>query len=144
VKSRKWSLLGGSAVVVGVVVYLFVTGMRDTMVYYFTVGEVLAKEGKIGKGARVNGHVVPGTIHKDVMNLRLEFGITDGKQTLPVVYRGITPDTFKEGAEVVVEGKYDQAGKTFQAHTLLAKCPTKYEAESSASRTPSNSGKTSY
>ena len=44
---------------------------------------------------------------------------------LPVRYRGVIPDTFMENSEVVVEGALD--GQVFAAHTLLAKCPSKYE-----------------
>ena len=48
-------------------------------------------------------------------------------RTLPVTYQGIIPDTFKENAEVVVEGFYHPQKTVFRATTLLAKCPSKYE-----------------
>jgi len=57
----------------------------------------------------------------------VSFTITDGDSTLPVDYHGIIPDTFVDGAEVVVEGSLKHDG-TFVAHMLLAKCPSKYEA----------------
>jgi cytochrome c-type biogenesis protein CcmE len=44
-----------------------------------------------------------------------------------VAYHGIIPDTFVDDAAVVVEGQLQDDG-TFRAHTLLAKCPSKYEA----------------
>jgi cytochrome c-type biogenesis protein CcmE len=43
-----------------------------------------------------------------------------------VVYRGIAPDTFTDGVDVVVEGRMGQDG-TFHATTLLAKCASRYE-----------------
>ena len=49
-----------------------------------------------------------------------------GAHTYPVVYRGITPDTFTDEVDVVVEGRLGQDG-TFQATTLLAKCASRYE-----------------
>jgi cytochrome c-type biogenesis protein CcmE len=52
--------------------------------------------------------------------------VTDGAQTIPVVYRGIAPDTFTDGVDVVVEGRMDRDG-TFRATTLLAKCASRYE-----------------
>ena len=51
------------------------------------------------------------------------------KKTIRVTYSGIVPDTFKDAAEVVVEGKYDLESGLFTAHVLLAKCPSKYERE---------------
>ncbi len=55
------------------------------------------------------------------------FVVTDGTASLPVNYHGIIPDTFVDGADVVVEGRLGEDG-TFVAHTMLAKCPSKYEA----------------
>jgi cytochrome c-type biogenesis protein CcmE len=46
-----------------------------------------------------------------------------------VVYNGIIPDAFTEDVQVIVEGKYHKDTNTFNASTLLAKCPSKYEAE---------------
>jgi cytochrome c-type biogenesis protein CcmE len=54
--------------------------------------------------------------------------LTDGKRELPVVYEKEVPDTFVDGAEAVVEGALGSDG-TFAAQTLLAKCPSKYEAQ---------------
>ena len=44
-----------------------------------------------------------------------------------VSYRGAVPDTFKPGAEVIVEG--GMAGPQFAARTLMTKCPSKYQKE---------------
>jgi cytochrome c-type biogenesis protein CcmE len=53
--------------------------------------------------------------------------VTDGAQSYSVVYRGIAPDTFTDGVDVVVEGRVGQDG-TFHATTLLAKCASRYES----------------
>jgi cytochrome c-type biogenesis protein CcmE len=50
----------------------------------------------------------------------------DGGESLPVIYQGVVPDTFKVGNEVVVEGTLKSNG-IFQAYTLMPKCPSKYE-----------------
>ena len=52
--------------------------------------------------------------------------MTDGAKGFPVVYRGIAPDTFTDGVDVVVEGRMGEDG-TFHATTLLAKCASRYE-----------------
>ena len=52
--------------------------------------------------------------------------MTDGSQTIPVVYRGIAPDTFTDSVDVVVGGRMGTDG-TFHATELLAKCASRYE-----------------
>jgi cytochrome c-type biogenesis protein CcmE len=55
------------------------------------------------------------------------FVVTDGSNTLPVSYEGSIPDAFEDGADVVLQGEMAPSG-TFEASSLLAKCPSKYEA----------------
>ncbi len=113
------------------ITYLMFTGFSDSMVYYHTVSEALeiAQENS-DKGIRVSGYVSSGTIKRDQSASRVDFLVyeRDSDQTLPVVYQGIIPDTFKDDAEVVVEGTYHSKDGVFHANVLLAKCPSKYEA----------------
>jgi hypothetical protein len=55
--------------------------------------------------------------------------------SIPVVYAGTVPDIFREGIQVVVEGKMGSDG-TFEAETLLAKCPSKYQEAGQLSAEP--------
>ena len=117
------------AVILVAVGYVLITGMRDSMVFYYTVSEVTARQDELsGQPLRVAGHVVPGSIESSTDGLLHEFVIEEGGSTIPVVYRDIVPDTFQDEAEAVVEGRFDENG-TFQATFLMAKCPSKYEAE---------------
>ena len=68
-----------------------------------------------------------GTLEKPRNALGARFVMTDGTRQLPVTFGRETPDTLVDGAEVVVEGSLGPDG-VFVAHTLLAKCPSKYEA----------------
>jgi cytochrome c-type biogenesis protein CcmE len=77
-------------------------------------------------GVKVGARVVSGTIVRDPSGRSLTFRMTDGAQTYAVLYRGVAPDTFTDGVDVVVEGRLDRNG-TFQATTLLAKCASRYE-----------------
>jgi len=70
--------------------------------------------------------VVNGSIVRDPGGRRVAFKMTDGAQTYDVVYSGITPDTFTDGVDVVVEGRLGR-NNTFRAMTLLAKCASRYE-----------------
>lgn len=129
-KKKNLKLLIGGLAVAAVVVYLAVSGAREGMLYYLTVSEFNGKVSTLGdQGVRVSGKVVKGTIKKDSINLDIDFVITDGKEQLPVSYHGIVPDIFGDGIEVVVEGKYSSGG-SFQATSLLTKCPSKFEGDS--------------
>ena len=98
-----------------------------------TVSESLTKElldrasTMTGADVRLGGKVAAGTVKWDQVGGLLEFHVTDGAGRLPVSYRGVVPDTFKPGADVVVEGTYD--GTQFTAVRLFAKCPSKFEAK---------------
>jgi cytochrome c-type biogenesis protein CcmE len=66
-----------------------------------------------------NGSLVRGD------NLAVSFKVSDGSSTLPVTYKGILPDLFREGQGVVAEGALDGAG-IFKADTVLAKHDENY------------------
>jgi len=70
--------------------------------------------------------VLPGSIQRDMGGRQVSFVMTDGATSYNVVYRGITPDTFTDEVDVVVEGRLGRDG-TFRATTLLAKCASRYE-----------------
>jgi cytochrome c-type biogenesis protein CcmE len=75
--------------------------------------------------------VVPGSILWDKYKSKARFNITDGENTLSVRYVGnaLLPDTFKEEALVVLEGKYNNQKTSFEADLVFAKCPSKYEGQ---------------
>ena len=78
-----------------------------------------------GVGLRIHGHVSSGTIRIDRERSQADFLVMEKKtaNTLPVTYQGIIPDTFKDGAEVVVEGTYQADRHHFQATVLMAGAP---------------------
>ncbi len=76
---------------------------------------------------KVGARVVPGLVQRTPGGKEYAFRVTDGRAKMyPVVYRGIAPDTFTDGVDVVVEGRLGEDG-TFHATTLLAKCASRYE-----------------
>jgi cytochrome c-type biogenesis protein CcmE len=79
---------------------------------------------------RVNGQVAPGSVEQEAQGTILRFTIVDveGEESLPVVYQGVVPDTFKVGNEIVIEGHLNSDG-IFQANTILTKCPSRYVPE---------------
>jgi cytochrome c-type biogenesis protein CcmE len=118
----------GAALIAAAVSYLVYAGIRTTSMYYFDMGEFLARRDALaGEVLRVKGWVRPGTIDRDVATnaLRFELAGRDGTGGVPVAYQGIMPDMFAEGREVVVEGRFD--GHGLIARQIMTSCPSKYE-----------------
>jgi len=129
VKARVKFLVGG-VMVLGTAGYLMASSIDETAQYYLTPTELATKVSNNPRfaktGVKVGARVVSGTIVREPSGTSLSFKMTDGAQVYNVVYRGIAPDTFTDGVDVVVEGRLDANG-TFQATTLLAKCASRYE-----------------
>ncbi|MBW2621556.1 MAG: cytochrome c maturation protein CcmE [Deltaproteobacteria bacterium] len=120
-----------SVVILAVVGYLVYAGLRDTMTYYLTVSEVLANPPEVRNEntVRVGGNVTPDSVKWDPKSLRLDFKIEDmegSASSLKVSYKGVVPDSFKPGIDVLLEGKYKGDGK-FAAAVIMPKCGSKYE-----------------
>ncbi len=126
-KKRRLKIIVVSSIVLSIIGYLTYTGIRDTMAYYLTVSELLAK-GPSGEnvGLRVAGEVIPDSVQWNPKDLKLSFRIRDGESSLHVDYQGVVPDSFKPGKEVIVEGKYTAEG-LFRAATIMPTCPSKYD-----------------
>ena len=116
-----------SAVILMVIGYLIYTGLRDTMVFYLTVSEVMAKPTDDSTDTqKVGGIVTAGSVEWDPKALKLSFKLEDEQANLIVNYAGVVPDSFKPGTEVIVEGVYRGNG-SFWATTIMPKCASKYE-----------------
>jgi len=125
----KFILIGLGIAATIVFMLAIATGKSDGgFAYYVTVKEFNDK-GAPASRFRVNGKVATGSIDREPSGRRVRFTIKDkvGGATLPVDFTGIIPDTFVDDADVVVEGRRGDDG-VFVATTLLAKCPSKYEA----------------
>lgn len=133
--------IAGAVALVGIVVYLAVTGAKGSMMYYYTPDELASKlvadPTARELGVKMGGRVVPGTVHYDARTLDLRFTIADittGRTRYTVRHNGPLPDTFEEGRDVVVEGKLAADG-SFAATTVLTKCGSRYEAAEEDFRT---------
>lgn len=119
-------VLGGLAIL-GAVIYLVIANTQANAVYYMTVSELKSCTICTTQAVRVAGVVQAGSVVNDDAYQQMRFTIADGSQSLQVVYSGIVPDIFRPGITVVVEGLYVGHGP-FQAQTLLAKCPSKFQS----------------
>ena len=119
-------ILGGLAIL-GAVIYLVFANTQANAVYYLSVSELKNCTTCTSQSVRVAGVVQTGSIVNDDQKQQISFVISDGGHSLPVIYSGIVPDIFRPGITVVVEGHYIGQGP-FQAQTLLAKCPSKFQS----------------
>jgi cytochrome c-type biogenesis protein CcmE len=125
--NKKTKFIAGGVIIALAIVYLIYTGVQSTAAYFLTVDELYAKGEAIqNQTVRVSGKVDAATIDFDNRDLILKFDVlSDDGARLPVVFNGPKPDQMREGAEAILEGKYD--GNGFSAQTLLLKCPSRYE-----------------
>jgi cytochrome c-type biogenesis protein CcmE len=111
-KQRRLTMIGGSLAVLAVAAALVLNAMRDSIVFFSTPAMVAEKHIQAGKRFRLGGLVQPGSLVRGD-NLAVTFQVADGSAVLPVAYKGILPDLFREGA-------LDASG-VFKADTVLAK-----------------------
>ena len=123
-KQRRLTLIGGALAVLAVAAALVLNAMRDSIVFFSTPSMAAEKQIPAGKRFRLGGLVQPGSLVRGE-NLVVSFSVADGNTTLPVAYKGILPDLFREGQGVVAEGALDASG-TFRADTVLAKHDENY------------------
>ena len=125
--SRNYLRFGAVIAVILVALgYLAYTGVQDSKSYYVTIKELNGMgEGAYSKRLRVAGNVAPGSIKRQ--GTHLEFQLEEEGRMIPVVYSGTEapPDTFKDNAQALAEGKYGRDG-VFHASNLQAKCASKY------------------
>lgn len=128
--AKVWIAGGVMALAVG---YMIVLGLQNNTEYFLTVGELEAR-GPTAQNqvVRVSGTLVPGTMARAVDATGVQFAIADGvdatgSNALPVVYQGAqVPDIVGDDIQIVADGQINAQG-TFEATTLLAKCPSHLE-----------------
>ncbi|MCB0065825.1 MAG: cytochrome c maturation protein CcmE [Caldilinea sp.] len=128
--SKNLKFVIGGLLLIGLVVALMVQATMSTGAYYMTVGELNSKgAGIVGERVRVSGTVVDGSEDWRPQEITLRFSIADENGApLPIVFSGPRPDNFQRAASAIVEGELLPDG-SFQAETLLLKCPSRYEEE---------------
>ena len=107
---------------------LVLRAFNDNLVFFLTPSQVAQGQAKDKDSVRIGGLVQAGSIQRSAgagKDLEVRFALTDMAHTVPVVYRGVLPDLFREGQGVVTEGKFDAAG-VFVADSVLAKHDENY------------------
>lgn len=124
---KKIKFIVGGVVIALAIVYLIYNGFQSNAAYFLTVDELHAKGDTIlNQTVRVSGEVDAETIDFNNRDLILAFDVTsETGDRMSVVFYGPKPDQMREGAQAILEGKYD--GELFTAKTLMLKCPSRYE-----------------
>ena len=127
-RGRRWGLLLGVAIVVGVIAYLAFSSVGNALVYYVTPTELLARgDAAIGETVRLGGLVKAGSIEGEAPDLT--FILTDGAHEI-TVHASTTPTrSFREGVGAVVEGELGTSG-AFIASQVIVKHDENYVAPS--------------
>lgn len=127
---NKRRFIVGAVLIAAAVSYLVYAGIKTTSMYYFEMDQFLSQRtAHAGEDLRVKGWVRSGSVQWDAATNQLAFELArkDGSEPVPVAYKGILPDMFAEGREVVVEGRYEAPG--LRAKQIMTSCPSKYEAQ---------------
>ena len=122
----KWKFGVGIGIILAVVAWEGISGFQESKTYYVTVNE-LTQAQKARRHVRVGGVVAQGSIERN--GGQLSFRLAQDTQSIAVTYVGndTLPDTFKDGAQAIVDGDY-QANGEFRADKIQAKCASKYQA----------------
>ena len=123
-QKRLMFILAGVAGV-GVAVALVLNALKSNVSLYFTPTQVMNHEAPEGRSFRIGGLVQAGSVRREKDGLTVNFIITDTVKNMPVIYKGILPDLFKEGKGVVAQGKM-QADGMMHADEVLAKHDENY------------------
>jgi cytochrome c-type biogenesis protein CcmE len=124
-KNQRLSLLVLAAVAVLGAALLAMAGLRQQASYFYAPSDVARDGVPLGREVRLGGMVAKGSIRRGKDGVTIDFVVTDGMTTVPVRFRGIVPDLFREGSGVVAEGVF-QRGGLFVADNLLAKHDERY------------------
>src|SRR3989449_7237824 len=109
----------------GIAAALVLSAFQKNLVFFFSPSQVVAREAPVNRTFRVGGLVEAGSLKRDNDGLTARFNVTDTAQTIPVIYKGILPDLFKEGRGCVAQGHVGSDG-VFYADQIMAKHDENY------------------
>ena len=124
-RHRRFALIAVGVAALGIAAFLVLNAFEKNLVFFFTPTQVAANEVPVGRAFRVGGIVEPGSVKRQPDGVTVQFVVTDTAKHVPVVYRGVLPDLFREGKGVVTQGRLGNDG-TFVASEVLAKHDENY------------------
>jgi len=104
---------------------LSMSALKDQAAYFYSPADARKANLPAGQAIRLGGMVEKGSIVRAPDGVTIDFAMTDGQVSVPVRFKGIVPDLFKEDSGAVAEGRFDAAG-VFIADNILAKHDERY------------------
>ena len=124
-RHRRLIAIAAGVALIAIAVALVLNAFRGNVVFFFSPSEVAAHQAPQKGDFRLGGMVEKGSLKRAADGLTVQFVVTDTAKSIPVVYKGILPDLFKEGKGVVTQGQLGSDG-VFQASQVLAKHDENY------------------
>lgn len=131
-RHKRFGLIAVGLILLVIATVLITKSFRSNLVFFFSPTQVEKGEAPKTGSFRIGGLVEDGSLKRLPDGLRVQFSITDTAKSIPVQYKGILPDLFKEGKGVVAEGKLNENG-LFEADQVLAKHDENYMPPEAAS-----------
>lgn len=124
-RHKRFGLIAVGLILLVIATVLITKSFRSNLVFFFSPTQVEKGEAPKTGSFRIGGLVENGSLKRMPDGLHVQFKVTDTSKSIPVQYKGILPDLFKEGKGVVAEGKLNQNG-LFEASQVLAKHDENY------------------
>jgi cytochrome c-type biogenesis protein CcmE len=124
-RQKRFVLIGLGLVALAVAAALVLNAFQSNLVFFYTPTQAANGEVPQGRSFRIGGMVEAGSLKREGDGLTVHFIVTDMAKRVPVTYKGILPDLFKEGKGAVAQGQL-VAGGTFVASEVLAKHDENY------------------
>ena len=130
-RHKRFGLIALGVAALGLAAFLVLNAFEKNLVFFFTPTQVAANEAPKERAFRIGGLVEPGSVKRQPDGVSVQFVVTDTAKSIPVVYKGVLPDLFKEGKGVVTQGKLGPDG-VFAASEVLAKHDENYRPREAA------------
>ncbi len=119
-KRRRLILVGLGMLALAGAAALALTAFQENLIFFYSPSDLAKRELPPARPIRLGGLVEEESVIRQADGLTVAFRITDLSESVPVVYKGILPDLFREGQGVVTEGTMGRDG-VFVASEVLAK-----------------------
>jgi cytochrome c-type biogenesis protein CcmE len=124
-RHKRFVIIAAGVAALGLAAFLVLNAFEKNLVFFFTPTQVAANEAPVGRTFRIGGLVEPGSVKRQSDGVTVKFVVTDTAKNIPVLYRGVLPDLFREGKGVVTQGRIGNDG-VFVASEVLAKHDENY------------------
>jgi len=123
-RHRRIALIVAGVAGLAIAAALVLSAFQQNLVFFFTPSQVAANEAPQGRAFRVGGMVEVGSVKRQPDGVTVQFVVTDTAKSIPVAYKGVLPDLFREGKGVVTQGRLENG--LFVASEVLAKHDENY------------------